>query len=847
MKVANGKILRKITWRTLKAGRFRNTIAIIAIALTATLFTTIFAIGGNMVQTMQDSTMRQVGTSSHAGFKYLTQAQYDHIAESPLIKDISYNIIVGGAENPALLGKQTEIRYAEDDSAKWGFSYPTVGRMPEAANELVCSTITLDALGIPHELGQIVPLEFSVFGKQYSEEFVLSGYYPGDDVMSATQVFLSREYVDSIVSVPEKYDYQLGNDAYVGTISADIWFANSIDIEGKLSEVMMERGYNNNDVNTGINWAYVSTALDPTVTLLVAVLALLVLISGYLIIYSIFAISVTSDIQFYGLLKTVGTTGRQIRGIVRGQALFLSAIGIPLGLVLGILIGAVLTPVVTGGLTNLNGEVLVSLHPLIFVFSALFSLVTVLISCRKPARIASKVSPVEALRYTDVAYSKKTKAQKKTRRVSPFRMAWGNVWRSPKRLIVVVVSLSLSLVLLASIISLVNGFDMGKYLEDQMQTDFAVADQSLYNAMMFETNTEGVDQEILTAIDNLDGLEASGNIYIFEDEHQLSQDAVKRANEIFEALRPRIEDTWSTVIPLVDLALETGIVPLHVYGMGELALETTVEDKDLVDKLESGNYALISHIDSDYDMEFPTLYQIGEKISLTNQDGVTEEFEIIGIQLIPYVFYVQHSHIIETEILLAENIYQEFYGPRNPMLTVFNVADDKIGATEQWLGEYCETVNPELRHRSLEFYRGEFEQMQSTYMICGGVLSFILALIGVLNFINTMTTSIMTRKRELATLQGIGMTGAQLKQMLFGEGLWYAVLTLIVTLTIGTLVSLLIIQGFAGMLWFFSFNFSIMPMLVCAPILLLLCVAIPLLCAKTLQKEPIIERLREVA
>ena len=844
MKVKSRRILRKITWRTLKAGRFRNIIAIFAIALTATLFTTIFSIGGNMLYTLQDATMRQVGTSSHGGLKYLTQEQYDHLAASPLIRDISYSIIVGAAENEALLGKQTEIRYAEDDFAKWGFSYPTTGRMPRGTGELACSTLTLDALDLAHELGQTIPLEFTVGGKTYHENFTLCGYWEGDDVMGATQVFLSREYVDSIVTVPLRLDYD-SPDYFVGTIHADVWFGSSANIEGKLEQLLAERGYAPDEVNTGINWAYMNTDADATATLMVILLILLILSSGYLIIYSIFAISVSGDIQFYGLLKTIGTTGKQIRRIVRGQALFLSALGIPLGIVFGFLLGVVLTPVVTG-ITNLGDKSLVSAHPLIFVFSALFSLVTVLISCRKPARLAARTSPVEALRYTDAAKQKKKRIQKKTRRVSPLTMAWANVRRSPRRLIVVVSSLSLSLVLLGSVISIVNGFDMEEYLKDQMRTDFAVAHQSMYNAMNTHTEYEGVTPELLAEIAGLPGLEAGGSIYFTEGNHTLTPKAAERARETLEALRPRIAGSWRTALKMVDAALETGEIPLHIYGLGELALRLAAEGKGDVQKLADGDYAFISRIDADYDREYPTVYDIGDKIPLMNGDGEIREFEVVGIVNIPYLFSSQHSHIIESDIILAENTYLDFYGQRSPMMTVFDVDASHLASTEEWLADYCDTDDPQLRYRSREYYKGEFEQMRSTYLICGGVLSFILALIGILNFVNTMATSIMTRGRELAMLQSVGLTGGQLKRMLFGEGMWYAVITLALTLTAGTGISAVIIRGIAGSLWFFRYTFSLTPMLICAPVLLLLCAVIPLLCAGILQKKSVVERLREI-
>ena len=122
---------------------------------------------------------------------------------------------------------------------------------------------------------------------------------------------------------------------------------------------------------------------------IVAVLAL-ILLTGYLIIYNVFHISVAGDIRFYGLLKTIGTTPRQLRRIIRTQALLLSLIGIPVGLLLGWLLGGILTPVIVARLDGVSS--VVSVSPVLFVGAALFALVTVLISCRRPGRLAGKVS-----------------------------------------------------------------------------------------------------------------------------------------------------------------------------------------------------------------------------------------------------------------------------------------------------------------------------------------------------------------------------------------------------------------------------------------------------------------------
>ena len=83
-----------------------------------------------------------------------------------------------------------------------------------------------------------------------------------------------------------------------------------------------------------------------------AICMVLVFASGYLIIYNIFQISVASDIRFYGRLKTLGTTKRQLKKMIYGQANRLSLIGIPIGLVIGYLLGAVLVPVMITGTTG---------------------------------------------------------------------------------------------------------------------------------------------------------------------------------------------------------------------------------------------------------------------------------------------------------------------------------------------------------------------------------------------------------------------------------------------------------------------------------------------------------------
>ena len=136
-------------------------------------------------------------------------------------------------------------------------------------------------------------------------------------------------------------------------------------------------------------------------------LAVLILVAftGYLVIYNIFQISVAGDIRYYGLLKTIGVTPKQLRRLIRQQALLLSALGIPVGLLLGYGVGAAAVPITMSTSTMGGRYTTVSVSPWIFLFSTVFALLTVLLSCARPGRIAGRVSPVEAVCYTCLLYT----------------------------------------------------------------------------------------------------------------------------------------------------------------------------------------------------------------------------------------------------------------------------------------------------------------------------------------------------------------------------------------------------------------------------------------------------------
>ena len=129
------------------------------------------------------------------------------------------------------------------------------------------------------------------------------------------------------------------------------------------------------------------------------VVLVLILLTGYLIIYNVFQISVANDIRFYGLLKTISTTGGRSKPCSGNRPSSSAAWASPLGWWWAGWWAASSPPAVMAQLDGVSD--VVSVSPVIFLGSAAFALLTVFLSCARPGRMAAKVSPVEAVRYTE--------------------------------------------------------------------------------------------------------------------------------------------------------------------------------------------------------------------------------------------------------------------------------------------------------------------------------------------------------------------------------------------------------------------------------------------------------------
>lgn len=860
--VDNKKAVRRLADKSFRAARTRNVIAVIAIALTATLFTTLFTIGIGTVENFQRATMRQAGGDSHGVIKSISPEQYDVLSQDPLIVESAPCMMMAeSVKNPEFLKRHMELWYMPEYHYPHCFVEIIDGKAPEKADEILLDEVSLGLLGMKAEAGQQVTLELQIKpldSETVERTFTVSGVIKADPALNVGFGIVGVAYQDAH---KEELTYTYPEDyANTGSVRMDINFSNTLSIERKLEKVILNAGYSidesdNNYIGYNANWAYISDGIGSDPVSMVAVLGgmALIILTGYLIIYNIFQISVIRDIRYYGLLKTIGTTSRQIKKILRRQALFLGVMGIPLGLVLGYLMGIGVVPYIMRQSTYGDNDVVASFNPVIFLGAAIFTLVTVWISTGKPARIAAKVSPVEAVRYTDGA--KEAKKQKKTTDGGKlWKMAFSNLGRNKKRTVLVFASLSLAVILLNSVYTVTHAFDLDLYLARFASSDFQIANAAYFQYGYMGPSEETIQELSLTesmiqACEEQDGFQKGGRLYGDMINVKLKRDSWTPPDFLTvdeNGLAGRYENG-----EFEPLSNRNGEYLVQFYGMEDFFYDKLTvwkgeSDPEVIrEKLATGNYLIyaVRKDDNNFVYEDKVMHQPGDKITLTYGDGKEREFEVLSLVKEDY-YGMTNRFGSDLKYYVSADTFQEMVSGQYLMSYSFDAEDEKETEIVQFLQTYTTTEEPMMHFESKWTYVEHFSQMSDLFLLVGGILAFVVGLIGILNFINSVLTGIVARQREFAMLEAIGMTKGQLGKMLVLEGLYYALGTIVFSLMIGCAFSLTALKVLTEGMWFMRYQFVIWPMLAVFPVLLVLGAAVPKLTVRFGKKESVVERIR---
>lgn len=681
--------------------------------------------------------------------------------ELDYIDKVGTGIAVGSVSDRQAVGNiRLNVIYV--DSIQWekinspAFADIT-GSYPEAENEIMLSKWTLDHMGITSlELGMKIVLPYDVDNDSSSAE--RRG--------TANIVFKNNS-----VSYCERLKEDIALRDGQQIITADI------SIDGK---------------------SYFSTFA------VLLFLSLIFMAGGYLLIYNTMLISLSKDIRYYGLLKTIGMAPHQIRRIVLYTVMILCCAGVPLGLMTAVLISGMIVPGVISANGIFTGYV-VSHSPIIYLGAAAFAIATALAAAFAPARRAAGVSPVEGSRYTENIM--KT-VRIKARMSKPVSMALRNVFRGGKRCVVVLASMSLSIIILIITSTFVSGIDIDKYAESMLDCDIRLENSAEY----IHIGTKVFGPEWFDSIQALHGVE--------------------RVRIITEAFCKPSHDG--------ELFLKSGLFT-SIYGIDKedvLALNETFDLEIDAEAFDRGEFLILEACS-------PEQWQYIRQIGVELISGVSERrtFELPMGAVIPSGSFIGVAAEIQ---LFVSNNY--LYSIADALQVKRIDLDFEQDRDEEGFFVLRELARADNNIALLSRYelRQSIRESVTVLSVLGGSVSLVFGIIGILNYINVMAVGVISRRRELAILEAVGMERRQVRKMLLLEGVGYAVMSLVIGNVFGNVIAVVLYTQMFEQMEYMEFHYPIILLGIFFAVILLISIATPLIVYHSINRENVSERLRQI-
>ncbi|WP_419725299.1 ABC transporter permease [Terrisporobacter petrolearius] len=837
MKIENNNknIIKKITKSSLKSNKTRNIFVVVAIILTTFMISSVFTLGMSFAKNYAIMNLRDQGTTASTFLSNPTDKQIKEIIDLDVAKNIGKEINAGVVSSKELSKSKTTISLKYLDKINWEKQRsPCIshieGNYPAKENEIMISKISLKFLDKENaKLGDKIKIPCDINGKVSEKEFVISGYFTSYAyIQDSGEIFVSEGFIKDNNLTLQKNGQLLITLEKSKKNKAPKLLEKEVSLNKKQK---FEYNYDVEQDSESIMMASVS---------IVAIIGGFIVFSGYLLIYNILYIAVTRNIQFYGLLKTIGTSPKQIKKIVRGQGLKLAAIGIPIGLTLSVIVSYLIVPSAIEGMSG--GTYYASMMPseiyftpLVFVGTILFALITILISCKKPAKIASSISPIEAMKFS----SKKSKKEKKNRNSTKggklYKMAWHNVFRDKKRAILVFLSLFMGIMTYLSVNTFMNSISLENYANRYLPNDFEI--QNYYDDN-FTLDNKVIDE--IKTIKGVNSVEVLATSSIQMDMNKkVLMPALQRGYSIHG------DDSKGLDKYLKDVEKDPSKLAPMVVGLEDKTIERyneAINKKIDVEAFKKGNLALI---DGFYYNDEEKLNFSKEKITFRNVKE--NKSKKINIDLMPDENSILSIGLSETGmpvIYVSSSTLNKLTKDTKNHLVYVDVKDSYDSEVKSKLKTLASKNRFNLTSKTDTM--NDFEKSSMMMNLVGGGIAIILIIIGLLNFINVMVTNVNVRLKELAIMESIGMTKKQIIKMLTLEGAYYAGITTLITCTLGMGVVYFIAQLTKKIADYAEFVFPTIPLLSLITLIFAVCLIIPSIVYKYNSKSSVTERLREI-
>jgi len=460
------KTISRIAYSNDKKNKTRSILIMMSICLTTMLLVIISTVGNGMIRLQKSQAAGSYG-SNYGLFVAADGSQLKEVnrrAEIDATGTMCTEGIIKGNENGGFVCMDETARKMLPYNKEYELKE---GKYPGGTQEIAAGRAFFSEMGYDDvKVGDTVTLDYRAgMQSEYKpEEFVVSGIlYDRDEytIEASYVAFGSQEFYDEHVAENDR-QYNI----YFTLNDSENVSMNNID--SVIKQIAAACGIE--EKNVIVNDLYLQWVLQPSYETIAVcgVLILAIVLFSVVVIYNIFQVGIANKIQEYGKIKALGATKKQMKQLIFREGIFLTFFSIPVGLLFGFLIAKCgfnwlveqgnLVSTQTGSMEVQNQQVPLFSLP-VMLLCIFVSFLTVALALRKPMKIVSRISPIEATRYLENAGTQKKGKRNGRKNVTVFSMAMANVTGNPKRTIGTILTMGFSCVLFVIISNYVGNID----------------------------------------------------------------------------------------------------------------------------------------------------------------------------------------------------------------------------------------------------------------------------------------------------------------------------------------------------------------------------------------------------
>lgn len=783
-------VIHKLSRQNLKHNKNWSIYTILGITLATAMITAVVIICFSFYQMYINDQIENFGTNQieitsihEEGYQALNQQEQIEIVSTRSVSAYVYLKIEDDQSQ-----SETAIEFANLTAESKEKTTLLEGRYPENSHEVIIPNWMLEYYfssdGQPVSLGEKIQIpltkEISFNDGQYIvknveiEELTLVGILKEDPANNRFKENVANQLVYSldrpVLAYSVVFNYQ--------NLSSSIYEDGRM-LFNEYHTGMSQLSFNNDYFEAvGITESAYRLSIMSSVAFAGGIVMLLIMLAGVSLIRNAFSMAASQRVKQLGMLSSVGATKHQKKWILYGEGLYLSLVGIICGLGAGYL-GMSLTFYILEQqielFRTLNLVVYLPWYAALMI--AFFALLMVYLSFRKPARLASKITPIDSIRETETYTIKKSRIIQTHRLGKSFgiegEIAQKYMQRNRRRYRPTQISLVISIILF------LVAFNFTGMMRETLELNTNEgADLIVYQFR--ENPWEQVEEFTHTAISSSYFKEIISSMYVVG----YSESSVIQWQENYQ-----------------EIADLSGTIPsIYIQVLDNKSYETLLQNNGMDKNIKTVLY------DRYFVVKDGKAYQ-GEKTTLKAQDEIRVDLGSSGeesfitlpvgekVSKLPVGLDAFANGNGSSFQLVTSQANWEAISPgsvtSNVGLRVYMVLnhleDDQKAQTylEENAGDF---LGQSHLYNAVENSRKSYQMITIITVFVSGFISLI-SLICLVNIINTMSNNIRSRRKEFAILKSIGMDRKGLNKMLYYEALMYGIKAVVYSVPISLLIN----------------------------------------------------------